>query len=147
VGVFGFAPGSWLLKALYVGGTCGAILGLSMLSTRDQRSAPERLRAILLKVAPEAYFGHDGLYCDGVFTTWLGLDVYLKEASIDARPPRSALFRFEKVVVNPYGGNQLFPVLQGVLIPDGADGDLQRLQHLLAERCATAQVALAKEPV
>jgi hypothetical protein len=33
-------------------------------------------------------------------------------ASIDARPPRSLLFRFEKVVVDPYTGNQIVPTYQ-----------------------------------
>jgi hypothetical protein len=143
VGVFGFAPGSLLFKGLYVGGCCGAIAGLVMLSRRSERHAAANLRTKLRDVAPEVYFGHDGLYCDGVFTTWLGLDIYLQTASIDQRAPRSALFRFEKVVVNPYGGNQFVPVLQGVLIPDGAEGDLARLQRLLAERCPKAQIALA----
>jgi hypothetical protein len=33
----------------------------------------------------KALFDHDGFYCDGVFTTWLTLDDYLKAASIDER--------------------------------------------------------------
>lgn len=67
---------------------------------------------------------------------------YLKTASIDERPPRSVLFRFEKVVANPYASNQFIPVEQSVPIPDGADRDLCQLQRLLAERCPKAQVAI-----
>jgi hypothetical protein len=88
-------------------------------------------------------WGHDGVYCDGVFTTWLTLDTYLKAASIDERTPRSLLFRFEKVVVNPYAGNQFVPIYQSVLIPAGAEADLARLQHELTTRFPALPIALA----
>jgi hypothetical protein len=97
----------------------------------------------LLRVTPEVYFGHDGLFCDGVYTTWLSLNIYFKSSSIDERQPRSLLFRFEKVVSNPYTGNQFIPVYQSVLIPAGAEIDIARLQHELAARCPEAHNALA----
>src|SRR5450631_579397 len=134
VGVFVFGPGSAPLKALYVLVSCGAILALVMLSVRSDRHSPDKLRVVLRSAAPEVYFGHDGVYCDGVFTTWLTLDNYLKAASIDERAPRSLLFRFEKVVVNPYTGNQFVPIYQSVLIPEGAEADLARLQRELSTR-------------
>jgi hypothetical protein len=107
------------------------------------RHSPDKLRAVLRGAAPEVYFGHDGVYCDGVFTTWLTLDNYLKAASIDERTPRSLLFRFEKVVVNPYAGNQFVPIYQSVLIPAGAEADLARLQHELTTRFPALPIALA----
>jgi intracellular septation protein A len=143
VGVLIFSPGSWLAKTLYTLGCCGTILTLVVWSTRDNRHAPERLRANLLKATPEVYFGHDGLYCGGVYTTWLSVSVYLMSASIDERPPRSLAFRFEKYVPNPYGGSQVIPILESVLIPAGAKSDLARLQHELALRCPKAQIVLA----
>jgi hypothetical protein len=143
VGVFVFGPGSTLVKALYVLGSCGVIFALVLLGARSDRHSPDKLRAVLRGAAPEVYFGRDGVYCDGVFTTWLTLDNYLKAASIDARAPRSLLFRFEKVVVNPYGGNQFFPVYQCVLIPDGAEADLARLQNELSTRFPALPIALA----
>jgi hypothetical protein len=108
----------------------------------NDRHAPDKLRSALRRAAPEVYFGHDGVYCDDVFTTWLTLDNYLKAASIDERAPRSLLFRFEKVVVNPYAGNQFVPIYQSVLIPDGAEADLARLQHELSTRFPALPIAL-----
>jgi hypothetical protein len=143
VGVFAFAPGSALFKALYVFGSCAAIFALVMLSARSDRHSPDRLRAVLRSAAPEVYFGHDGVYCDGAFTTWLTLDTYLKAASVDERAPRSLLLRFEKVVVNPYSGNQLLPIYQSVMIPDGAEADLARLQQELRARLPALPIALA----
>jgi hypothetical protein len=52
-------------------------------------------------------------------------------------------FRFEKYVPNPYGGNQVIPILQSVLIRAGAESDLARLQHELALRCPKAQIVLS----
>lgn len=143
VGVFVFGPGSTPIKALYVVGSCGAIVALVMLSVRSERHSPDKLRAVLRGAAPEVYFGHDGVYCDGVFTTWLTLDNYLKAASIDERAPRSLLFRFEKVVVSPYTGNRFVPIYQSVLIPEGAEADLARLQHELSARFPRLPIALA----
>jgi hypothetical protein len=138
-----FGPGSAPFRALYVLGSCGAILALVMLSIRGDRHSPDKLRALVRGAAPEVYFGHDGVYCDDVFTIWLTLDNYLKAASIDERPPRSLLFRFEKVVVDPYTGNQIVPIYQSVLIPDGAEADLARLQHELSTRFPALPIALA----
>jgi hypothetical protein len=143
VGVFVFGPGSAPVRALYVLGSCGAILALVMLSIRGDRHSPDKLRAVLRRAAPEVYFGHDGVYCDDVFTTWLTLDNYLKAASIDERSPRSLFFRFEKVVVDPYTGSQFVPIYQSVLIPEGAEADLARLQHELSTRFPALPIALA----
>jgi hypothetical protein len=142
-GVFIFTPGSWLAKTLYVLGCCGAVLALVVWSARDTQRAPEKLRTALLKVAPEVYFGHDGLFCNGVYTTWLGLSTYLISAAIDARPPRSLIFHFEKYVPNPYGGSPGIPIDQSVLIPPGAESDIVRLQQQLTTRCSKARIVLA----
>ncbi len=78
-----------------------------------------------------------------MYRTWLGLDVYLTAATVDSRPPRSLEFRFEKVVPNPYAGNQIIPIVQSVLIPAGAAADIARLQTELLARCPKAQIRLA----
>jgi hypothetical protein len=138
-----FGPGSLPVRALYGFGGCAVILGLFVLGVRGDQHSADRLRAAMQGAAPEVYFGHDGVFCEGVLTTWLTMDNYLKAASIDAREPRSLLFRFEKVVVNPYGGNQLVPIYQSVLIPEGAQADLARLQHELSARFPDLPIALA----
>ena len=103
---------------------------------------PESLRKKLLKAARDVYCGHDGIFCDGVYLTWLSIDTYLVTATIDERPPRSLVFGFEKVVSTPYGGNPVTPIQQSVLIPTGAESDIARLQRELVARCPKARIAL-----
>lgn len=100
------------------------------------------MRTNLLKVTPEVYFGHDGVFCDEVYTTWLTMNVYLTFAFFDERQPRRLLFRFERIDPNPYGGYPAVPFHQSVLIPEGSDNDIARLQKELAARCPKAQIAL-----
>jgi hypothetical protein len=142
-GVAFFSPGSWLFKTLYLGAVCGAIFVLVVLSGRGGGHSAEKLHAKLLAAEPEAYFGHDGVFCDGVFTPWLNVSIYLLSAEIDQRQPRSLLLRFERSVPNPYGTNQVIPIHQSVLIPANASCDLECLQRELTARCPTAKIALA----
>jgi hypothetical protein len=76
--------------------------------------------------------------------TWLGVDVYLTSASIDARAPRSLTLQFEKIVSNPYGSPNVVKLSQGVLIPTGSNepGDLSLLRSSLSARCPTAKISL-----
>jgi hypothetical protein len=141
-GVLLFSPGTLLERSSYVLFCCGVISALVFAGTRSERSAAQRLRAKLLKTAPEAYFGHDGLFCDGIYLNWQGLSGYLVAAAIDERQPRSLLFSFEKVIPSPYTTNQILPIEQSVLIPSGADSDIARLQRELKARCPTARIAL-----
>jgi hypothetical protein len=121
VGVFIFIPGSWLAKTLYILVCIGLISALVAVGAREGKRAPQKLQAALLKASPEAYFGRDGLFCNGVYTTWVGLSVYLTSASVDQNPPRSLCFHFEKYVPNPYGGSPTMPINQVVPIPTGGE--------------------------
>jgi hypothetical protein len=142
IGVMFFSPGPTWAKALYVLIVCGAISALVEWSVRAGRHTPDKLRAKLLASAPEAYFGHDGIFCDSAYTTWLSLNVYLTSASIDERPPRSLLFSFEKVIPGAYSGNSIVAFHQSVLIPPNAEADIARLQRELVARCPKARIAL-----
>jgi hypothetical protein len=143
VGVYVFCPGSWLWKTPYIVGVCGAILAVVVLSGRGGASQAEKLRAKLLRADPEVYFGRDGIFCDGVFTPWLNVSIYLLSAEIDQRQPRSLLLRFERSVPNPYGPTQTINIHQAVLIPDGKESDLARLQSELTARYPKARISLA----
>lgn len=142
-GVVIFSPGSLLERLLYVLFCCAAIAAIVWLAARSERAAPERTRTALRAAAPEAYFGHDGVFSNGVYTTWLSINIYLTSATLDERPPRSLLFNFEKVVPSPYTTNQILEVQQSVLIPAGAESDIARLQRELVARCPKARIALA----
>jgi len=137
-----FSPLAFLQSVLFVVGIWGFILALLESTVWSAHRAPTRLKEKLHDAAPEVFIGHDGLYCNGRFLTWLGEDYYLTDASIDARPPRSMLFRFEKMVPNPYGPVQTIVLFQSVLIPDGADSDIVRLSHEIAARCPRARISL-----
>jgi hypothetical protein len=137
-----FSPGSWLERTLYALFICGLLFAFVELSVRDSRRAPEKLHAALVKAAPEVYFGHDGVFCDGVYTNWLTISSYLTSASIDERQPRSLFFRFEKVVPTAYGGDPIVHIQQSVLILPGAESDIARLQQELTARCPKAQIVL-----
>ena len=141
-GVLIFGPGSLLYRTSYLVGVCALMAGMWIWAAREDRSIPARMRRNLRKAAPEAYFGHDGVFCDGVFTTWLSMNIYLLSASLDERQPRSLMFVFEEVVTNPYSGNQLVPIHQSVLIPSGAEDDISRLQKELSARCPKARIIL-----
>lgn len=141
-GVAFFVPGSWLFKGTYLGLVCVAILAIAVLSGRGGASQADKLHQKLL-AAPEAYFGHDGVFADGIFTPWLNISNWLVSATIDPREPRSLLLNFERSVPNPYGPTSIIPVHHAVLIPANSAGDLARLQQELTARCPKAQVALA----
>jgi hypothetical protein len=145
IGVYFFVPGPWLWKTAYILFICAAIVSIAALGGRSASSTSEKLRAKLLAASPEAWFGRDGVFCDGVFTPWLNVSTYLLAAEIDQRQPRSLLFRFERSVPNPYGPTQAIPIHQSVLIPASANSnaDLIRLQHELTARCPKASIALA----
>jgi hypothetical protein len=142
-GVAIFCPGSWIFKTSYLVLVCLAILIIATLSGRGGAAHADRLHAKLLAAPPEAYFGHDGVFADGVFTPWLNVSTYLVSAAIDQRHPPSLHLLFERSVPNPYGPTQIIPVHQSVLIPANASADIARLQRELTARCPKARIALA----
>ena len=107
----------------------------------DRSGVVEKMCGKLLKIAPEVFFGHDGVFCDGVFTTWLSIDNYLTAATIDAGPPRCLVLRFEKAMPS-YAGSQTVAMEQRVLIPAGAQSDIAKLQSELKVRCPKARIEL-----
>lgn len=137
-------PGSWIERAGW-GIICCVLLGLFIeAAAAEERRAPARL-AKRLKAAPaDAWFGRDGLVCDGHFYTWIDASVYLTAASIDWRPPRSVCFVFANIGSGAYGAPAASTVTQNVLIPPalGAE-DLAMLQQALRGRCPDAAINLA----
>jgi hypothetical protein len=120
VGALIFTPGGFGARIGWAAFCIALIIGSVELAAWDARRTPEKLRALLKHVAPDAYFGDDGLLCDDRLMTWLGADVYLTAATPDERPPRSLFMQFEKIVPNPYGPTQTLKISQTVLIPAAA---------------------------
>jgi hypothetical protein len=144
-GVAIFVPGSWLFKGIYLAVVCAAILTIAVLAGRGGAHSADKLHARLLQAAPEAWFGRDGVFADGVFTPWLNPSTYLVSATVDPRQPRSLLFNFERNIPNPYGPTQPIPIHQSILIPTepANSEDIARLQQQLTTRCPKAQITLA----
>ena len=139
VGALILTPGGWVVRLGWAAFCIAMIIGWVELAAWEARRAPAKLRAHLKHVAPEAYFGDDGLLCDDRLMTWLGADVYLTAARPDERAPRSLLMQFEKIVPNPYGPTHTLKLSQSILIPAAADtGDLPLLRKALASRCPQA---------
>ena len=140
----GYANGALLVWLGWALGCCGMLLALIEVAVADARRAPRRLSMRLSKAPREAYFGQAGLICNDQFFRWLEQDMYLTSASIDAGPPRSILFCFDRILPNGYGSAGPIHIKQSVLIPATAEpSDLARLQVALSARCPTATVALA----
>ena len=140
VGVGAFAPGTWPEKAAYLAVLALAFGAVVLVSARAGRTAPARLRVRLGHAAAESYLGHDGLFCDGTYTPWLGVGQYLSAATVDARPPRSLVFDFDKAMLSPYSLGRSVPVQFCVLIPAIGEADLGRLQQELRARCPKATI-------
>jgi len=137
-------PGTFLARAGW-GFFCCVLLGLFIeLAAADERRAPARLASRLKAAAADAWFGHDGLVCDGHFYTWIDTSVYLQSARIDWRPPRSVCFEFTNIGTGAYGSPATTTVSQNVLIPPAAGSeDLPLLQAHLRTRCPDAEIKLA----
>ncbi len=144
IGVLIFSPGGWGERAAWAAGCCAFILFWTEVAAWEARRAPDKLRRQLERAAPDAYFGPDGMVCDGALCSWLGVNVYLVAASVDAIEPRSLCFVFEKIAPNPYGAAQTLTITQSVLIPPDCDpSDLAKLGSALAARCPSAKIAIA----
>ena len=143
VGTLLVTPGSWIARASWAAACIAMVMLFVELAAWDARRAPQKLKTRLDECTPDAYFGDDGLICDGLFFTWLGADVYLTEASMDERTPRSVMLTFEKLAPNPYGSPNVVKVDQGVLLPQDLDaGDLSQLCTALVSRCPSAKISL-----
>jgi hypothetical protein len=136
-------PGSWPGRVGWAAACIAMLVLFVEAAAWDARRAPRKLKARLELCTPDAYFGDDGLLCAGLFFTWLGVDVYLTAASLDAREPRTLTMEFEKTVPNPYGSPNVLKLSQSVLIPrDSNPGDLSLLRAQLVSRCPSAQISL-----
>jgi hypothetical protein len=143
IGTLLMSPGTWVERVGWAAACIAMVMGFIELAAWDARRAPRKLEARLERCTADAYFGADGMMCDGLFFTWLGADVYLTSASIDTRPPRSLMMQFEKIVPNPYGSPNIVKLIQGVLIPGACDpGDLTLLRTSLESRVPAAKIAL-----
>lgn len=120
------------------------VLGVALLTRTQPRHAAKRALKRLQTAPPDTFFGKDGVFCNGEFCTWRGIDVFLLSATIEPGPPRCIVFWFEKILPGAYGGPQVTRVRKDVLIAaDAPPSDLTALQAALIGRCPDARITLA----
>jgi hypothetical protein len=101
------------------------------------RRAPDVIRRRLAAATPEAYFGPDGLYCEGNYMPWILSGNYLTGVQVDERAPRSLTFRFNKVA-----GYRTLQVEWSTPIPIDAGRDIALLYQRLSEQCPKASIQM-----
>ena len=140
---FAFKDARWI--GLGIGlGISVLLIGMLLLGARSDKTAGARLRRKLAASQPEAYLGPDGLYANGEFNPWLSTGIFLLEASLDTREPRSLLFNFEKIQAAA-GAPSVSNISLAVLIPQAAgeatlSQQLEAMQRELKTVVKTARV-------
>jgi len=133
-----FNAADWHGLAAMTAGVWLLVIAMIAIADRYGRTAPYRLRRLLAKSPPETYAGAAGLFADGVFTEWQNVGNYLLSATVDESSPRSLAFVFARSV----SGGATVEVRRNALVPDGADGDIAKLQTALTAAFPKARIAL-----
>jgi hypothetical protein len=124
-------------------GGLAVLVSIRLFRLRSQY-AGQRIAKRLRAAPPDAFFGRDGVLCNGEFCTWLGTNFYLLSASVNAGPPKCVELCFKKILPSGYGGSNVMQIWQRVMIPpDAATSDLTQLQAALLARCPHARINLA----
>jgi len=124
-------------NVVIVSGLTGFIILLVLLAYWFKRTNFDRRYRRLLVAAPEAWFGDEGLYCNGAFMPWILSGKYLLKATAATDLPARVMFIFQS-----FNGSSSVLVTQRIPIPDGHLSDLQVLQQKLNSHCPTASVHL-----
>jgi len=124
-------------NATIVSGLTGFVMLLVLVAYWFKRTNFDRRYRRLLAAAPEAWFGDEGLFCNGEYTPWILSGKYLLKASAQCDPPRCVMLVFQS-----FNGSSSVLVTQRVPIPDGNTSDLPVLQQKLNSHCPTASVLL-----
>jgi hypothetical protein len=114
------------------------ILVMMVLVAVVGHGAAERHYRRLLAAPPEAYFGAEGVFCNGAFTPWKLSGAYLIRANALHDPPARVELVFEQ-----FSGSTSMEVTKRVPIPEGRESDLPLLQEKLSATSRTARVRLA----
>ena len=139
-----FAGDSLQEKLFIVGALTALVVGMMVAALWFQRTNPGRRYRRLLAAPREAYFGDEGLYCNGLYSPWTLSGKYLTEAdaiSDPKSPPERLVFVFLS-----FNGSSSGKIVWRVPVPMGpyAKGraDVAVLQQKLRAQCRTAAVRL-----
>ena len=135
-----FAGDSLEEKLVIVGALTALLAGMMVVALWFQRTNPGRRYRRLLAAPREAYFGDEGLYCNGRYSPWTLSGRYLTEAdavSDPKSPPERLVFVFES-----FNGSSSVKIAWRVPIPMDRRADVAVLHRKLREQCRMAAVRL-----
>jgi hypothetical protein len=136
IGAF-FTDASLHENEVIVGGLTGFLILMVIVAYWFKRTNFERRYRRLLAAAPEAWFGEEGLFCNGQYIPWILSGRYLLKASASSGPPACLTLVFQS-----FNGSSSVLVTHRIPIPDGHASDLPILQQKLNGHCPTASVHL-----
>jgi hypothetical protein len=132
-----FTGASLQENEIIVGGLSGFVILLVAAAYWFKRTNFDRRYRRLLAAAPEAWFGDEGLFCNGAYMPWILSGRYLlKATAVMDQPPRLML------IFESFNGSSSTQITQRIPIPDGHIVDLPMLQQKLNAHCPTASVHL-----
>ena len=129
--------GSLQEKLTIVGGLTGFVVLLVLVAYWFKRTNFDRRYRRLLIAAPEAWFGDEGLFCNGTYMPWILSGRYLLKATVASDPPAHLTLIFQS-----FNGSASVLVTQRIPIPPEHASDLRILQQRLESHCPTASVRL-----
>ena len=124
-------------NVVIVAGLSAFVILILMAANWSGRTNYGRRYRRLLGAPPEAWFGDEGLFCNGEYSPWTLSGAYLLEATAPRDPPARLVLVFQT-----FNGTSSAQVARRVLIPEGHESDLALLQQKLRECCRTASVHL-----
>jgi hypothetical protein len=101
------------------------------------RVGPGRRRRKLQAAPHDAWFGDEGVYCNGEYIPWTLSGRYLLSAGTEPGPPQTVVLEFES-----FSGNTSVKLYKRIPIPPDHGSDLAVIQKKLDATCATALVRL-----
>jgi hypothetical protein len=129
--------GSLHEKLTIVCGLTGFVILLVLVAYWFKRTNFDRRYRNLLIAAPEAWFGDEGLFCNGAYMPWILSGRYLLKATVASDLPAHLTLIFQS-----FNGSSSILVTQRIPIPAEHVSDLQVLQQKIGSHCPTASVRL-----
>jgi hypothetical protein len=131
------SSGSPQEKLIIVSGLTGFMILLALVAYWFKRTNFDRRYRRLLTAPPEAWFGDEGLFCNGAYMPWNLSGRYLLKATVANDPPAHLTLTFQS-----FNGTSSAIVTQRIPIPPEHASDLQLLQQKLKSQCPSASVHL-----
>jgi hypothetical protein len=132
-----FSGGSLQEKLIILCGLTAFIILLVLVAFWFKRTNFDRRYRRLLAAAPEAWFGDEGLFCNGIYMPWNLSGKYLLKATVTTDPPAHLNLIFQS-----FNGSSSTTTTYQILIPPEPASDLQLLQQKIKSQCPTASVHL-----